>query len=312
MAATHTHPPTANRRGRATSTVVEEQFLDEMRRRWRRVRGLVRRTIGYENDALGLRANADEREAFDFPTDRGKTEQFVRWLRRALRDEILAPIDADAVADGSHWTAAYIRSAVTRGANQATGLLFQRGASVENIPDAELPERPIYAKTLRDLYTRTYENLESITDEAAPQVREIVTRGFAEGWHPRKMAREVTGELRDIQRTRAETFCRTETIHAHSESTLTTYERAGVDTVSHGEWQATQDDRTCSFCRRLSGAALAIDEMRSGAVEWRGQVYRLQPPAHPNGRCVILPSVGGEPPTSPLAERVPGTVLSGA
>ncbi|WP_455448301.1 phage minor head protein [Natrinema thermotolerans] len=303
---------TANRQGRATSTVVEEQFLEEMRRRWEKVRGLVRRTVGYKNDAFGLRANADEQEAFDFPSERGKTKGFVRWLRQALRDEVLEPIDTDAVADGGHWTAAYIRSAVVRGSNQATGLLFQRGASVENIPDAELLERPIYAKTLRDLYTRAYENLQSVTEDAAPQVRETVTEGFAKGWNPRKMARELTSEIRDIQRTQAETLARTETIHAHSESTLTTYERAGVDTVSHGEWQATQDDRTCSFCRRLSDAELAIDEMRSAAVEWHGKIYRLQPPAHPNGRCVILPSVGGEPPTSPLAERVPGTVIAGA
>jgi SPP1 gp7 family putative phage head morphogenesis protein len=283
-----------------------------MRRRWRRVRGLIRRTVGYENDALGLRANAEEREAFDFPTDRGKVEQFVRWLREVLRDEVLEPLPTEDVREGRHWTSPYIRSAVRRGANQATGLLFQQGASVENIPDDELLTRPIYERTLRQLYTRAFENLQSVTEEAAPQVRETLTQGLAEGWNPREMARELTTEARTIQRTQAETLARTETIHAHSESTLTTYERAGVDVVSHGEWQATQDDDTCAFCRRLSGAALTMDEMRSGAVEWRGQVYRLSPPSHPNGRCVILPSVGGEAPTSPLAERVPGTVLSGA
>ncbi|WP_436933686.1 phage minor head protein [Halovenus marina] len=303
---------TANRRGRATSTVVEEQFLREMHRRWKRVRGLVRRTVGYENDAFGLSANAEERESFDFPTDSGKIEQFTSWLTQALRDEVLDPLDRGEVADGQHWTAAYIRAAVVRGVNQSTGLLFQQGVSLENIPDDQIPTRPIFEQTLRDLYTRTYENLETVTEEAAPQVRDTVTRGFAQGWNPRKMAREITAEVRDIQHMRAETLARTETINAHTESTLRNYERAGVDVVSHGEWQATQDDDTCAFCRRLSGAELTIDEMRSGTVEWRGQIYRLAPPSHPNGRCVILPSVGGEPPTSPLSERVPGTVLSGA
>jgi SPP1 gp7 family putative phage head morphogenesis protein len=308
MAAT---TPTANRQGRATSTVVEEQFLKEVRRRFRRVRGLVRRTVGYENDAFGLRANADEREAFDFPTDRGKLEQFVRWLRQALRDEVLEPIDRDAVPEGEHWTAAYIRSAVVRGVNQSTGLLFQEGASVENIPNEEIVRRPIFAQTLRDLYTRVYENLESVTEEAAPQVRETVTEGFAKGWNPKKMARELTSEIRTIQRTRAETLARTETIEAHSEATLRNYERAGVNTVSHGEW-SIGGANICPFCRRLNGAELTLEEMATGAVEWRGQVYRLKPPAHPNGKCVILPAIGGSPPTSPLADRVPGTVLSGA
>lgn len=307
-----THSPTANRQARATSAIVEEQFLEELRRRFRRVRGLVRRTVGYENDALGLSANAEEREAFDFPTDRGKATEFARWLRQALVDEVLEPTDQGAVADGGHWTAPYIRSAVIRGVNQSTGLLYQQGGNVENIPDDDILSRPIFERTVRDLYQRTYENLESVTEETAPQVRDTLTTGLAQGWNPRKAARELTTEVRSIQHTQAETLARTETINAHSEATLRNYERAGVDTVSHGEWQATQDTRTCPFCRRLSGAELTLEEMSTGAVEWRGQVYRLQPPAHPNGRCVILPSIGGSAPTSRLADRVPGTVLSGA
>ncbi|PCR89310.1 hypothetical protein CP557_01415 [Natrinema ejinorense] len=311
MSSSHTHSLTANRQGRATSTVVEQQFLEEMRRRWERVRGLVRRTVGYQNDAFGLRANADERESFDFPTDRGKIRGFVRWLRQALRDEVLEPMPSEDVRDGKHWTAAYIRSAVVRGVNQSTGLLLQQGASVENIPDGEIVTRPIFSKTLEKAYTRTYEDLKSIAEDDADDVRETLTEGLAKGWNPKKMARQLTGEVRDLQRTRAETLARSETIEAHSDATLRNYERAGVDVVGHGEWQATPDF-SCPFCRRLSGTELTLEEMRNGAVEWRGKVYRLKPPAHPNGTCVVLPSVGGSPPTSPLAERVPGTVLSGA
>lgn len=311
MSSTHAYSPTANRQARATSAAVEEQFLEEMRRRWRRVRGLVRQTAGYENDAFGLSANAEEREAFDFPTDRGKVEQFTRWLRQALRDEVLGPMSREDVLEGRHWTAAYIRSAVVRGANQSTGLLFQQGVSIENIPDEDIITRPIFEQTLQDLYTRAYENLESVTEESAPQVRETLTTGLAQGWNPKKMARELTSEIHDLQNTRAETLARTETIEAHSEATLRNYERGGVDVVSHGEW-SIGGANVCPFCRRLAGADLTMDEMATGAVEWRGQVYRLKPPAHPNGKCVIMPSVGGEPPTSPLADRVPGTVLSGA
>lgn len=306
-----TTAPTANRQGRATSTVVEEQFLKEMRRRWRRVRGLVRRTVGYENDAFGLRANADEREAFDFPTDRGKLRAFVRWLRQALRDEVLEPLPREDVRDGKHWTAKYLESAVIRGVNQSTGLLYQEGASVENIPDAEILTRPIFERTLKQVYTRTYEDLRSITESDAQSIRETLTDGFAKGWNPRKMAQKLTNEVRTLQHTRAETLARTETIEAHSDATLRNYERAGVDLVSHGEW-AVGGTNICPFCKRLAGAELTLDEMATGAVEWRGKVYRLKPPAHPNGKCVILPSIGGEAPTSALSERVPGTTISGA
>jgi len=307
----HSHAPTANRRGRATSTVVEDQFLQEVRRRWERIRGLVRATVGYQNDAFDLRANAEEREAFDFPTDRGQAKSFLRWLRSVLQDELLEPVPARDVREGRHWTAAYIRAAVTRGVNQSTGLLFQQGASVENIPDDEIVTRPIFQQTLEQAYTRAYQNLRDITETEADDIRETITKGLAEGWNPRKMADRLTADLRSIQHSRAETLARTETIEAHSDATLRNYERAGVNTVSHGEWQATPG-LSCPFCRRLSGVELTLEEMASGAVEWRGSTYRLKPPAHPNGTCVILPGVGGSPPSSPLSERVPGTVLSGA
>jgi len=306
-----------NRAGPSNATPIETQFVREIQRRFRTLRGLVRRTVGYENDALGLGpnardrttlGNAEPRERFDFETRAGITRAFIRWLQQAIQDEILEPVGIDEVKNGQHWTAAYIRSAVISGVNQSTGLLFQQGAGVENIPNAEILQRPIFAKTLQDLHQRTYENLESITSDMVPTVRDTLTEGYAKGWHPRKMADELTDEIRDIQRTRAETLARSETIHAHSESSLRNYERADVNVVSH-RWSAADDTRTCAFCRRLDGAALTIDEIRSEIVEFRGQVYRLQPPSHPNGRCVLMPLVGADAPDETLDERVPGTVI---
>lgn len=323
---THAHntTPRTNRSGRANVFNVEERFLKEIRKRFKRLRGLIRRTVGYENDALKLRddggsrtplGNAEERETFDFPTREGITTAFLKWLRGALRDGILEPLDREDVQDGKHWTAKYLRQAYIQGANQATGLLFQQGVSADN-PDAEaLLRRPIHAKSLKDIYQRTYSNLESITDDMAPAVREVLTEGYAQGWNPRKMADRLTEEVRDIQRSRAETLARSETMNAHSRATLDTYRREGVEAVQHGEWGASDDTRTCPFCRRLDGVVLTLDEIASGAVEWRGDVYRLQPPSHPNGRCVILPAIGASVSTS-LTERLEAefgniSVLSG-
>jgi len=88
-------------------------------------------------------------------------------------------------------------------------------------------------------------------------------------------------------------------------------ERQDIDIgLRHGDWQATPDNRTCAFCRRLSGATLSFDEMQNTRVRFRGQVYRLQPPSHSNGRCAILPSLGVDSDElPPLEERVPGTPL---
>jgi SPP1 gp7 family putative phage head morphogenesis protein len=313
---THTHKLTANRTGPNNAGQVEDGFVNEIRRRFRTLRGLIRRTVGYENDALNLSSNADEREAFDFPSRTGKREAFMVWLRDAIQDEILEPINPINVEDGQHWTAQYIREAFVRGVNQSTGLLFQQGVSIENIPDENITQRPIFARTLRNLYQRTYSNLKSVTDDMAPQVRETLTEGFAEGHNPKRMARELTKEVRNIQKPRAETLARSETINAHSSAALDNYERAGVNTVSHVRWSAADDPRTCPFCRRLDGTNLTLDEMRTGSVQWRGQIWRLQPPAHPNGRCVPKPTIGADRLTSTLQERLDEnftglTVLSG-
>jgi SPP1 gp7 family putative phage head morphogenesis protein len=166
-------------------------------------------------------------------------------------------------------------------------------------------------KTLRDLYERTYQNLRGITDDMADIIRTELTEGFAAGENPRKIADRLTDKVSNLQKTRAETLARTEVINAHSEATLDEYENAGVDVVGHGDWQATQDTRTCPFCRRISGERFTLDELRGDtAVEFRGQVYRLSPPSHPNGRCAILPAVGFDGDLPPLSERVPGEIVS--
>jgi len=176
--------------------------------------------------------------------------------------------------------------------------------------------RPIHARTLRRLATRTYENLESVTEDMVPAVREELVEGFAEGDNPTTIARRIRGRVDSIGKHRSTMVARSEIINAHSEGSVNQYEQVaeseGLDIgLRHGEWQATPDDDTCAFCLRLSGATLTFSEMRSEMVEFRGQVYRLMPPAHPNGRCVILPTIGVDTDELPeLETRVPGTVVS--
>lgn len=309
-----------NRQTQTNVDHIEQRFVNEVERRFRNLRGLIRRTVGYKNDALRLGPNksdrstpfenADERERFDFPTRAGITRAFLQWLRDAIQEEILEPVGVDDIENGKHWTATYIRSAYINGVNQAVGLLLQQGVGIENLPNDEITQRPIHAKSLKDLFQRTYGNLESITEDMVPVVRETLTEGYAKGWNPRKMANRLTNEIRDIQHVRAETLARTETINAHSTAMLDTYDRGGVDVVIH-RWSAADDDRTCAFCNRLDGNLLTTDEVRGDVVGFRGQVYRLQPPAHPNGRCVLMPQVGADPPDTPFEERVPGGVVGG-
>jgi len=308
---------------------LREDFLREIRRRFRRLRGQVRRWAGYEDDIFGLGQDAqaatsaadlpdDAPQVFRFQTDRAKIAAFLAWWQDRLDADFLEPMPQRRVRNGEHWTGALLRAAYAQAWLQARSRLRTESVSVGSLPGGEggdviegLLDMPAPSRALETLYTRTYENLQSIGADAAEPVRDTLVEGMENGWNPRKTADKLTKEVRTLQHTRAETLARSETQHAYSVATLDRYERAGVGVVSHGEWLDTNDARVCTFCRRLSGAELTLAEMRDGLVEFRGQVYRLTPPSHANGRCSIAPSVDSEPPTSPLSERVPGTVLAG-
>jgi SPP1 gp7 family putative phage head morphogenesis protein len=306
----------ATRSGDPTNTrSLRQAFIDELRRRVRRVRGLTRTSVGYENDALRLRqdapdpvlANAEAPEEFDFMSDSGRAEQFYRWVKGALRDEVLDVAGQSAQQRGEHWTAPKIRQAYLQGYNQATGLLFQAGASVRNRADETILNLPVSEQQLRRLYTRAYEDLKDITDSAAVTLRQELTTGLAAGENPRQIASRLNQQLESVTRSRLATYARTAIIDSHATATLDRYESAGVDVVSHGEWATADDDRVCRVCEALEGAEFTTQEMRETTFELPGIDYeiRLKPPAHPNGRCVVLPVVGGTPPEGPLDERLP-------
>lgn len=290
------------RRDDPTRTLeIRRQFLRDVRRRSRELRGTLRSVVGYDQDALGLATNADDDPTFEYTTNPELASQFEQWLRDQIRQGILAPAGEQSIADGTHWTATYIRASYERGWQMSTGRLTAQEYQLPNGRVDNPLQLPVARSSLRRLYTRTYSNLEDITGDMADAVREELTRGLAEGVNPRKMADRLTKEVRDIQRTRAETLARTETINAWSESTLDRLERANVDGVQHGTWLAADDRRTCPICEFLDGKTYSISEMRTGTFEFEasgddvpdylGGTYPLSPPSHPNCRCAVQPSL---------------------
>lgn len=290
---------------------IRRNFLREIRRRFRAVRGAIRKTIGYENDAFGLSTNLEPDEAYDFPTDEAKQGAFIASLKEWMREGVLEPSNFSEIRNGDHWTAEYLRNAYVKAQNVAVGRLQQQGVSTEAPDVSELLTTRTSLKTLREIYVRTYEDLRDITEDTADVIREELTEGFSQGENPRKMADRITSKVESIQKTRAETLARTETIEAATNSAMDRYEQEGFDLVSHGDWQTAMDTDVCPFCRRLQGERFKISEFRqTHAVRFRGTVYRLNFPAHPNGRCFPDPVIGDPGDLAPLAQRVPGTLLS--
>lgn len=307
MSTTHRHRHHAHLRqlsGDPTNTDgIRDRFIREVRRRFRRLRGRIREAVGYEDDIFHLSESSRLADADDverFPTDAGKTRAFIKWLRGKLTDDILEPATRGEVEDGEHWSATYIRSAYSRGWENAMERLQEAGVSTAGI-DRDIFDLGVPRRQLRRLYTRAYDNLKNIAEGDLQPIRETLTQGLAEGWNPRKMADKLTDEVRSLQATRAEVLARTETIFSYSEATVSRYERAGVNTVQHGEWRDADDSRVCPICERLDGREIPISDIRDATFTFEpgpdepdhlAGEYPLMPPAHPSGRCTLLPVIG--------------------
>jgi len=272
-----------------TGTIhIRQDFRREMAARLREIRGDIRDYVGYEEDQLNLTGNVDRR----------KLQQFRRWLAEQIDKKLLRPVIPHEAEDGQHWTAPYIREAYEKGWENASERLDRQGFRVPDVSD--LTTVPVATRQLAKLYNRTFNNIHDASEGLKQDLREGLAEGLAQGHNPRKIADDLTERTRKNQKQRFETIARTEVINSHSEAALDRFESAGVDTVQHGEWSTAGDDDVCPICQALDGREFNIEQMRHGAFEFvpgeddypsLAGFYQLKPPAHPNGRCTILPVI---------------------
>jgi SPP1 gp7 family putative phage head morphogenesis protein len=95
-----------------------------------------------------------------------------------------------------------------------------------------------------------------------------------------------------LARTRANMIARTETIYAHAEGQLDSFEELNIREVGvMAEWLTAGDEDVCLECEALEGTVMTIEEAR-GLL-----------PRHPNCRCAWIPANVGE--------RQPGRAWTG-
>lgn len=273
-----THDPTQ------TGT-LRDDFEADVYNRLRSLKGNVRETVE-ELDVLHLGSqhavnqNPDPRD-FEFLSDSEKRQRFQAWLREEIDTGVLEPADGRAVRRGEHWTAQYVRKGYAKGVTDAGANIRQAGHSVDKLDELEdVFNQPIHSSKIEMLYVRAYDGLEGITQEMDTQISRQLSSALAEGWNPRKAARELNDRVDAIGISRARTLSQTEIIHAHAEGTLDRFESEGITEVTpQVEFLATNDHRVCSQCASLQGNTYTIEEAR-GLV-----------PVHPRCRCTFVPEI---------------------
>lgn len=284
---------------------IRRSFMSEASRRWRAVASAVRKAL-IDRHVLGLTANADlpPERAFAFESDPRKVDDFMNWLDEMVDDEILEVTEGP-ITGGQPWSNKYIRRAYGRGTEDAW-MAMKKADLVDPDEAFDLEaafRQPFHADRAALLYQRTYSEIKGATEAMKTALHRELTQGISEGDGPRSIARK----LKDVfegkaGRQRALTIARTETIRAHAEASLNSYEQVGLQDVQvEAEWSTAGDDRVCELCLPLDGVVMPIKEAR-GLL-----------PRHPNCRCAWLPAtVNAKEPTQKRGKTAEKAVAKSA
>jgi SPP1 gp7 family putative phage head morphogenesis protein len=253
-----------------------------------------------DDDVLGLRADEVDELTADVPepndwgalNEAEKIERFEDWLQEAQESEVLEVVSRDENR--------YVRRAYERGFKDADRRLRGVGVAVGNAPSMEVAlSAGIHERKLQALFTENFERLEGITADVTEDVKRTLADGLAEGESPTTMARRLTNRVDATGKNWATVRARTEVVRAHSEATLTRFEQMGLDTVTiRAEWSTAGDRRVCPICASLDGQVFSIEKVRTetfqfspgeGVPNHLAGEYPIQPPAHPQCRCALLP-----------------------
>jgi SPP1 gp7 family putative phage head morphogenesis protein len=285
------------------TTTLRNQFAREMGKRFRELRGLVRRAI-IDQDCFGLMNNpttqaVPQRRQFDFPRSQDKVEAFMDWFRKQHDEGILEIRQGQQLGEAveSAWTNTYVDSAYQKGIRRGRQELRQAGYDVPSVDDTggiqQAFNQPFHADRVGLLYSRVYNDLKGITDAMDTQISRVLSQGMAEGKHPRQLAQILTktisgpvgglgitdtlGRFIPAER-RAKMLARTEVIRAHHHATMQEYRNWGAEGIKvRAEW-TTAGAGVCPECSMLEGRVYSLDEMQ-------GMI-----PKHPQCRCIALPT----------------------
>lgn len=285
------------------TTGLRARFVRDMNRRFATLKKDIRISI-VDNDCFGFRrltTNAPVPDSFfAFMRDPEKVKAFMDWLRTQEAQGILTIIHRpfSGGIEGA-WTDTYIQTAYAHGISRADAEMIRAKIDIPGVASgsgvsmaaSQSFNLPMHADALGVLYSRTFEDLKSVTSvmNAAIQrtisdgLRSGLSQGMAQGLGPDQIARnlmkDVNNRVDAIGVNRARMIARTETIRAHHVANIEEYRRAQADmqVTVQGEWLAADD--ACDQCAELNGKIFSLDEIE-------GML-----PYHPNCRCACAPYI---------------------
>lgn len=233
--------------------------------------------------------NADPR--FHFMATPEQLKAFQAWLKKLLQSEVLGRTEDDlwrkyaeeAFKNGAGRSFDDVRMSQLRQERPELFLPgkqdalrdFYEGSKQEFLKSAF--GRPVGIEKLKVLASRTFTDLQGVTDALVPKLSRTLLDGLAAGSHSKTIAKDLADAM-DWALPRAETVARTEISRAYVEGQLDALEAMGVENLGvMVEWSTAADSVVCPKCQPLEGVVLKLEEAH-------GMI-----PFHPN--CFLSPDV---------------------
>ena len=262
-----------NRMDPTHTSSIQRAFEAEAKRRLKALASAIRKYLEL------LLSDGVKTNAYKYRNKASKVQDFNRWLAEQHRLGLLEVTTGPAFGR-SPWSSTYVMSAYQRGLSQAAANM--RGYGVE-VSDRWVEAgffRPIHADAIALAFTRQFTDLAGITGALDARLSSVLAQGMSEGRGVQAVARQMAQEVASIGLTRARRLARTEIVRAHAESTLNTYEEAGLEDVEVlSEFTTAGANRVCPKCQSLEGRRFTVEQAR-GVI-----------PVHPNCRCAWLPVI---------------------
>jgi len=165
------------------TTTLRGRFVGEMNRRFGELKRDIRISI-VDNDCFGIQPDVLRvlapipTKAYEFTRSQMKVLLFMKWLEEQEEAGILERIVRPRVHVGIEgaWTDVFIDSAYSQGMRRGRIELRRKGYTVptfEQIPGGigAVMSQPYHVDRIGAIYTRTYEDLRSVTQAMNGQVR---------------------------------------------------------------------------------------------------------------------------------------------
>lgn len=287
-----------SRRDPTQTTRLRRQYGAQFYKRFRRLKGLVRRGVG-EEDRLNFASHdhddipdpsdvhPDEIPEGELPPhlppgDEEALQWFMDWYDNTQMAVVLGRHPGEREEEGPHWSEKYVRSVYKKGAQDAEERMKRLlGIDIDHrTAIAPSLDMPIHRRTIETLLQRNMRALEGVTNATSREVGRVLADGLVSGQNPRQIARDINDRIDAVGINRARTHSRTMIVESYNDATLNRYEQImGEDgaVTLQAEWLTADDDRVCPDCQGMSGEILTISEAK-------GMI-----PFHPNCRCTWRP-----------------------